>query len=177
MIYLTRQEQRIVILLCALIVLSIGIIAIKRFHPEWFLRASLGQPDIDMRKDQAKSSKPIQPSEAIKLSNTVKSQEPTITQNAQTSVSKEKSQEMPLTKININTATIDELVQLPGIGKVKAKNIVEYRNKNGNFTEIDELLNVNGIGEKTLDKIKDFITTGEKNSKGKTDTETNKGEN
>lgn len=175
MIYLTRQEQRIVILLCALIILSIGIIAIKRFYPEWFLRASLGQPDIDMRKDQAIPLKPFQPTEASQPSKTVKQKESTTTYNIQTPVSKEKSSKLPTTKININTATIDELIQLPGIGEVKAKNIIEYRNKNGYFTDIDDLINVNGIGEKTLDKIRNYITIGEeKNSKIKMDSETSK---
>lgn len=164
MIYLTRQEQRIVILLCVLIALSLGIIAIKRFHPEWFLRASLGQPDIDMRRDQAKPIKPFELSEARQTSRTVKKNETTISQENQTSVSKGRSPKLPTTKININTATIEELVQLPGIGEVKARNIIEYRNKNGYFTSIDELINVNGIGEKTLDKIKDFITIGDEKS-------------
>ncbi len=61
-------------------------------------------------------------------------------------------------KININTATSDELQQLSGIGEVKAKAIIEYRTNYGNFTTIDELMNVKGIGEKTFEKIKDSIT-------------------
>lgn len=59
--------------------------------------------------------------------------------------------------ININTATTAELITLYGIGEAKASKIIEYREANGNFTSIYDILNVSGIGEKTFDKIKDFI--------------------
>ncbi|MDO4301131.1 MAG: helix-hairpin-helix domain-containing protein [Clostridia bacterium] len=63
--------------------------------------------------------------------------------------------------ININTADIYDLSALEGIGEKKALNIVEYRKKNGKFTDINELLNVDGIGEVLLEKIKDRITLEE----------------
>lgn len=58
--------------------------------------------------------------------------------------------------ININNATLEELETLPGIGKVKGENIINYRNLNG-FSKIDDLMNVNGIGEKTFDLIKEKV--------------------
>ena len=64
-------------------------------------------------------------------------------------------QENPL--ININTASEEELQEIPGIGPVLAKRIVEYREANGVFTSVEELQNVSGIGEKTLEKIKPFV--------------------
>ena len=66
-------------------------------------------------------------------------------------------------KININTADILELQNIKGIGEVKAKKIIEYRINSGEFKKIEDLLNVSGIGEKTLEKIKIFITLGENN--------------
>jgi comEA protein len=67
-------------------------------------------------------------------------------------------------KININTATVEELATLPGIGDSMAKNIVEYRNNNGNFQTVEDLMNVKGIGEKKFEKIKDMITVGQADS-------------
>jgi len=61
-------------------------------------------------------------------------------------------------KININTASIDELDTLPGIGKATAKDIVDYREKNGNFKDIRDIMKVPGIKEGRFNNIKDLIT-------------------
>ena len=62
--------------------------------------------------------------------------------------------------LDINSATAAQLEELNGIGAVLAGNIVEYREKNGNFTSVDELLKVEGIGEKTLAEFRHEITLG-----------------
>lgn len=61
--------------------------------------------------------------------------------------------------ININEATLDELLSLPGIGEAKANAIIEYRRVNGNFTVIQDILNVSGIGQKLYEEIQAYITT------------------
>ena len=61
------------------------------------------------------------------------------------------------TLISINNSDIEQLKEIPGIGEVKAKAIISYRESNGEFRSIDELKNVDGIGEKTFEKIKDNI--------------------
>ena len=60
-------------------------------------------------------------------------------------------------KISINSASIEELMTLDGIGKAKAKNIIDYRNKKGKFKSIEEIKNVSGIGETLFEKIKNNI--------------------
>ena len=61
-------------------------------------------------------------------------------------------------KVNINTATQDELDSLPGIGPSLAERIINYREENGNFKSTDELQNVKGIGDAKYADIKDRIT-------------------
>lgn len=63
--------------------------------------------------------------------------------------------------VNINTATEAEFQELPGVGPVLAKRIVEYRQQNGGFERLDDLKNVAGIGDKTFEKFQDQITLGE----------------
>jgi competence protein ComEA len=63
--------------------------------------------------------------------------------------------------ININTATKDELVALPGIGPAKAQAIVDYRKTHGPFKAVEELKDVKGIGAKRFEKLKpDLAVTG-----------------
>lgn len=57
-------------------------------------------------------------------------------------------------RVNLNAASADELETLPGVGKVLAQRILDYRAEIGGFTRIDQLDDVRGIGEKTLAKIK-----------------------
>lgn len=59
--------------------------------------------------------------------------------------------------ININTATEEQLVTLPGIGPAYAKRIVEWREENGRFTEKEQLLEIRGIGERRLEQLLPFI--------------------
>ncbi|MBR2678158.1 MAG: helix-hairpin-helix domain-containing protein [Bacilli bacterium] len=68
------------------------------------------------------------------------------------------SSEVTNSKISINTATKEELMTLTGIGESKAKDIIDYREKNGPFKTIEELMKVNGIGENIFAQIKENIT-------------------
>lgn len=60
--------------------------------------------------------------------------------------------------VNINTASAAELGSLKGIGDAKAKEILEYREKNGPFKSVDDLRQVHGIGNKLLDSLRPHIT-------------------
>jgi len=61
-------------------------------------------------------------------------------------------------KININTADESQLMQLPGVGTVTARNIIAYRTEHGAFAAIEDIQNVTRIGEKTFERLKDLIT-------------------
>lgn len=63
-------------------------------------------------------------------------------------------------RIDLNTATERQLIELPGIGEIMAKRIVDYRKEHGPFLSTDDLLHVDGIGEKTLQEIQMLIKVG-----------------
>lgn len=60
-------------------------------------------------------------------------------------------------RIDINRATLDELMTLPGIGQSKAQSIIDYRTEQGGYTSIEDIMNITGIKEGVFNKIKDLI--------------------
>ncbi|HWI19779.1 MAG TPA: helix-hairpin-helix domain-containing protein [Vicinamibacterales bacterium] len=60
--------------------------------------------------------------------------------------------------LNLNSATVEQLEALPGIGRKTAERILEHRTKSGGFKRIEELMNVKGIGEKSFLKLKPLIS-------------------
>jgi competence protein ComEA len=67
----------------------------------------------------------------------------------------------PSAKVNLNTASAEQLATLPGVGEKLAARIVEHRQKAGGFKSIQELMNVRGIAEKNFQKIETYLTVGE----------------
>lgn len=66
-------------------------------------------------------------------------------------------------KVNINTASLEELQRLPRVGPQIAQRIIDYRNEHGNFKRIEDIMKVRGIGERTFNQLKDLITVGGEN--------------
>lgn len=61
-------------------------------------------------------------------------------------------------RLDLNTATVQELMTLPGIGEAKAKSIAAYREKTGGFSAVEDIMNVEGIKEGVYNRIKDSVT-------------------
>ncbi|OOM82202.1 ComE operon protein 1 [Clostridium puniceum] len=77
--------------------------------------------------------------------------------NSQIATSQNQGQGVSNKKVNINSAVLEDLKTLNGIGDSKAKSIIEYREQNGGFKSIEDIKNVTGIGEKMFERIKDQI--------------------
>ncbi|MHA6485861.1 helix-hairpin-helix domain-containing protein [Bacillus cabrialesii] len=84
-----------------------------------------------------------------------KGEETTMQQGSGGAVKSDGGKEAP---VNINTATLEELQGISGVGPSKAEAIIAYREENGRFQTIEEITKVSGIGEKSLEKIKSSIT-------------------
>ena len=69
-------------------------------------------------------------------------------------------QQTPAKPININTAGVTELMQLPKVGQKTAERILGFRKQHGSFKRIEEIMNVKGIGEKSFAKLKPYLTLG-----------------
>ncbi len=64
----------------------------------------------------------------------------------------------PLAPLDVNTASAADLQSVPGIGKALAQRIVEFREKNGPFAQVDDLVKIRGIGEKSIVRLKPYLT-------------------
>jgi competence protein ComEA len=71
------------------------------------------------------------------------------------------SAKAPAGKVNLNTATVEQLTTVPGVGPKLAARILEQRQKSGSFKSVQDILGVKGIGEKNLAKIQGYLTVGE----------------
>ena len=139
---LEAQHRKIIIILVIVILAGGAYWMLKHFHPALFL----GEPDLVV---ETKAAPPL-----LAPSSTPTSSVPSVSPQPSEGLSTPSDG----SRININTATSQELQTLPRIGPALAQRIIEYRQTSGGFSTVDDLTNVKGIGEKTLEKIRTSIT-------------------
>jgi comEA protein len=129
----TPQEAKAVIFLIIILLIGSGVTLYKKYHPDF-------APELLLKENRHIEKKVFEPPKSSVTS-----------ENPESSTSNK--------KINLNTATLEELESLPGIGKELGKRILSYRGSKGRFLSTDELKNVRGIGQKTFEKLKDLVST------------------
>jgi len=127
----TPQESKAIIFLMVLLLIGSGVTLYKKYHPDF-------APELLLKKDWSREKKVFEPEKSSAISENI-------------------SLKISNRKINLNTATLEELESLPGIGQELGKRILSYREKKGSFSTIDELKKVRGIGPKTLEKLKNLV--------------------
>lgn len=162
----TKNETRVVLLIVAVLIIGAGIKYYKFFFTGDNTQYDYTKSDSEFRKlteDTRKKEFDAINNETINKEDSGKlSMEMNVEQDSLESLEKEpkiSKKELKLREksINLNSAGIDELVSLPGIGESTAEKIIEYRNKKGKFKKIQDIMKVKGIGQKKFDNIKEYL--------------------
>jgi competence protein ComEA len=160
---LTTAEQIAILITVAIIAFMAGYyVRSATFHAALVVEPEYGTATIVAESSQVALEAETTPSPSLAVAAAVAAQE-----TAQ-AVSQEPVESVETTEtadssglVNLNTAGLEELETLPGIGPVLAQRIIDYREANGDFQSTMDLINVSGIGEKTYAKIADYVEVGE----------------
>ena len=148
----TQMESRVVLFLILAFVIGIGIKVYKSKYsikPPYNYSAMDSEFTARSQSIEKNDSSESDDSDAIGDKNKLKS-----------NISKTKVTDNPTPKLDINKASKEEFVKLPGIGETMADRIILYRNENGRFTIIEQLTKVKGIGKKKFERIAPYIMVG-----------------
>jgi len=144
----TRENQRIIIFIIFTVIVGSSIALVKYRRPDLFM----GKPEY-IADSKIKQKEKI----AIENKEDIQTQQKTSIPSAEKISATGTHNEL----IDINVATAEQLQQLPRIGPVLAKRIIEYRKLYSRFVSKEQLMEVRGIGEKTFDKLKDKVVVKE----------------
>lgn len=138
MLFFTPQEFRAIIFLTATLLVGSGILIYRKYHTDFSSRPFLEQSNFRTSSFSSQTHTDT----SLKVA-----RDPAAHSSSKT----------PFTKINLNTAELEELERLPSIGPVLAQRIIDYRTKYGAFRSIEEIKKVRGIKDKSFEKIKDYV--------------------
>lgn len=145
----TKNEKRVILFLIIVLTIGFGI----KLYVEVISKPEL--PPYDFSEFDEKYRKASETYSKLLSGDTTISDS---LNNAIDSLLRKKQNEYKeFLSVNINTATINDFIKLPGIGEAMAGEIVAYRNKKGNFRKIEDIMKVDGIKKAKFDKIKEFI--------------------
>ncbi|MCJ7459018.1 MAG: helix-hairpin-helix domain-containing protein [candidate division Zixibacteria bacterium] len=128
----TPQEAKAIIFLIVILLIGSGVTLYKKYHPDF-------APELLLKENRKTEKKVLEPAKSSNVPENI-------------------SLKITDKKINLNTATLQELDSLPGIGEELGKRILTYRESKGNFSSIEELKKIKGIGQKTFEKLKNLVT-------------------
>jgi comEA protein len=165
----TPQEIKALLFLLTALLIGSGITVYKRHHPDFapglvFNQSPSSSPEYRSQSDEGSkdSPYPISRSSSATLASDLEVRRPRSQDESQSQVPQSEilsaRQDPSRGKIDLNSASASELELLPHIGPVLSQRIVNYRKTKGKFQRIEDLMKVSGIGEKTFERIKNFIT-------------------
>ncbi len=163
----TKNETRVVLLIVLVLIIGAGIKYGRYFFTGEKTFYDYSQSDNEFKKltESAKQKEfdalkndTIKKDEAADISAQMNKEQDSLESIEKEPKISKKELKLREKSINLNTAGVDELVSLPGIGESTAEKIVEYRNKKGKFKSVQQIMNVKGIGEKKFEKIKEYLT-------------------
>lgn len=128
----TPQESKAIIFLVVVLLIGSGVTLYKKYHPDF-------APEILLGREWSKEKEIPESKQSVYI-------------HADT------SSIVSDRKINLNTATLEELETLPGIGIELGKRILAFREERGSFSSTEELQIVKGIGPKTYDRLKNLVS-------------------
>lgn len=155
--WLWNYRKQVIFLLASVIMILVIIGLRNEPQEDWHPFAAVNAALEEAMTDGAESSVESSPSAPPAVETTVTKPD------ADSAVSVDNGRQMTVETglIDINTASVSQLTQLPGIGPSKASAIVDYRMNQGAFEQIEDIMKVKGIGVKTFEKFNNQITANQ----------------